>query len=114
MNKPPKIFLPIIALLVITDSYAGVADGLDKRMNPQEPVVQKPNVNLPIHTHKNPKTAVPKKRWKNHDPTPLLEAPPTIAVTVPPSNQPSPTTPNPADIIKHLQDSWGINKEQAP
>ncbi|MEI6708572.1 MAG: tetratricopeptide repeat protein, partial [Methylococcales bacterium] len=50
MNKRTKNFLMVIALLVITDSYAGVADGLDKIMNPQEPVDQKPKVK-PKPTH---------------------------------------------------------------
>ncbi len=47
MNKRIRIFLTVIALLVITDSYAEVADGLDKIMNPSEPAVQEPCADCP-------------------------------------------------------------------
>ena len=60
MNKRTRTFLIVIALLVITDSYAGVADGLDQIMNPSEPAVQEPKVKpKPPHpAHKESNTAI--------------------------------------------------------
>ncbi|MFI3217816.1 MAG: hypothetical protein QX189_01680 [Methylococcales bacterium] len=113
MNKLTKMFLTVIALLVITDTYAGVADGLDKIMNPQEPVTQKPNVkpkSKPLfHTHTNPSNAVTKKHQQNYDSKTSSKATPTIAVTVKDvstSNTQSPSSTNSADTLNRLKNSW--------
>jgi hypothetical protein len=100
MNKLPKIFLPIIALFVITDTYAGVADGLDKRMNPQEPVVQKPKVkHKPIPRKPNPH----KTHHHHHDDkselTPIINPEPLPLPLV-------------DTTINHLKNSW-LKEEHA-
>ena len=72
MSKLTKIFLTVIALLVITDCYAGVADGLDKLMNPQEPAVQKPKVKPkpkfkpPLHIYKESNAVIAPQSKDEH------------------------------------------------
>jgi hypothetical protein len=103
MNKLPKIFLPIIALLVITNTYAGVADGLDKRMNPQEPVVQE----LPVQKPKVKPKSIPRK--PNHHKTyhHVDHSPPPIINPEPPLPPPNPDF----YTINRLKNIW-IKEEQ--
>ena len=98
MNKLPKIFLPIIALLIITDTYAGVADGLYNRMNPQEPVVQKKS---PVH--KPP--PIPTKKVNHKHPKPPVSPRPRPRPPEPPKPTPPPTKPD-FYTINSLKNTW--------
>jgi hypothetical protein len=96
MNKLPKIFLPIIALFVITDTYAGVADGLYKRMNPQvQPVQKKP------HSQKTTVKTEPTHHHQYHNPQPPTKQQPPLP----------PPSPNLVYITDSLKNSW-LKEEQ--